>query len=227
MGGKRLKKKHLALFLFGCVLLVTASFIQRIILAKQLSIETQKIKKEVEILDSFARIDKVRIANINKVVSVINRFNPNMPNALKYKIASEINDATMKYENLDVDLICATITHESAMSWNPNVVSPVGALGLMQIMPATGKFLANIEGLQWTSARDILFDPVVNIRLGSRYLSSLIEMYEIDGGLAAYNGGGKRAAKWLAQNRAHGVLFKETQNYVPAVLSLYEEFQTN
>ena len=95
----------------------------------------------------------------------------------------------------------------------------------MQVMPETGKFLAKIEGLNWDSAEAVLFNPVYNIRLGSKYLSKLIEMYQVDGGLAAYNGGGRRAEMWLAHNRANGVLFKETQNYVPAVLSLYDEFR--
>ncbi len=53
----------------------------------------------------------------------------------------------------------------------------------------------------------------------------MIELYETDGGLAAYNGGGKRAALWLAKNRAKGVLYEGTQKFVLAVLSLYEEFR--
>jgi soluble lytic murein transglycosylase len=95
----------------------------------------------------------------------------------------------------------------------------------MQIMPGTGKFLARMAGLKWTSAEDILFDPVINIRLGCHYLSHLIELYEVDGGLAAYNGGGQKAALWLSKGRARGVLYQETQNYVPAVLALYDEFK--
>ena len=148
-----------------------------------------------------------------------------MDDATKRTIADEICEATLKYDNLDVDLICATITHESAFTWNPKVVSRAGALGLMQIMPKTGRSLAKREGIEWTTSENVLFNPAVNIRLGTRYLSSLIELYEIDGGLAAYNGGSKRAARWLSKNRASGVLHEETQNYVPAVLSLYEEFQ--
>lgn len=183
--------------------------------------------EQVNTLNSVAQIEKLRTDNINKVLLVLNRFNPAMPFERKLAIANEITEASFKYNNLDVDLICATITHESAFSWDPRVVSPAGAMGLMQVMPATGKFLAKIEGVEWTSADDVLFDPVLNIRLGCRYLSSLIELYDIDGGLAAYNGGNRRAEMWLAQNKAHGVLYSETQNYVPAVLSLYEEFRTN
>jgi soluble lytic murein transglycosylase len=92
-----------------------------------------------------------------------------------------------KYPNLDIDFISATITHESAKTWNPNVISKVGARGLMQVMPATGAFLAAEEGINWTSTRDVLHDPIYNIRLGCRYLSQLVSAYEHKGGLAAYN----------------------------------------
>ena len=187
------------------------------------SIETLLVESNV--LSSISTIDQARAGNIRKALSVIDRFNPAMPEHTKQAIAAGISEACMKYDNLNIDLLCATITHESAFSWNPEVISPAGAMGLMQIMPATGRFLAEIEGITWTSAREILFDPVTNIRLGSRYLSNLIGLYDVDGGLAAYNGGGMRAAKWLALNRPKGVLLKETQHYVPAVLALYDQFR--
>ncbi|MFQ5825075.1 MAG: lytic transglycosylase domain-containing protein [bacterium] len=185
----------------------------------------KKLQIQTEQLKSFATIDQIRKENIEKVISVINRYNPTMDEESKFKIASEISDVSMKYNNLDVDLICATITHESALTWDPTVVSNAGAMGLMQVMPSTGEFLAEIEGIEWTAPEEILFNPILNIRLGSRFLSSLIELYQIDGGLAAYNGGGKRAAMWLEQNRAQGILYDETQKYVPAVLALYEQFR--
>ncbi|MFQ5863905.1 MAG: lytic transglycosylase domain-containing protein [bacterium] len=220
-------KKNINYFIIAvtCVFLYTAIIILQIYSHNQSEAELRRLHIQAEQLKSFAKIDKIRKYNIEKVISVINRYNPAMPEELKYKIASEISDVSMKYDNLDVDLICATITHESALTWDPTVVSNAGAMGLMQVMPSTAEFLARIEGIEWTSSEEILFSPIVNIRLGSRYLSSLIELYEIDGGLAAYNGGGKRAQMWLAQNRAEGILYDETQRYVPAVLSLYDQFR--
>jgi len=122
-------------------------------------------------------------------------------------------------------LICATITHESGRSWNPRVSSPAGAMGLMQVMPLTGRYISEVEGITWTSAEDILYDPILNIRLGCRYLSSMVRSYELDGGLAAYNGGERIAALWLKNNRADGILWNETSKYVPSVLKLYEEYK--
>ncbi|MFQ5641193.1 MAG: lytic transglycosylase domain-containing protein, partial [bacterium] len=124
-----------------------------------------------------------------------------------------------------IDLICATITHESAFTWDRSVTSPVGAMGLMQIMPETGYFLSKLEGVIWTTPEDILYNPTLNIRLGCRYLSRLIELYNLDDGLAAYNGGERQVVKWLASGRDNTVLFEETREYVPSILKLYNTYR--
>ncbi len=160
-----------------------------------------------------------------KIITIVNRYNPGMDDALKRKIASKIREMNFKYSNLDVDLICATITHESAMTWNPYIVSPAGAIGLMQILPMTGIQLAREEGFTWNSIEDILVDPLHNITLGCRYLSMLIETYDLDGGLAAYNGGTRRAELWLHNGRAEGILHTETASYIPSILKIYEQFK--
>ena len=180
----------------------------------------------VQNLRTTMKIDNVRQKKIRKILSILNHYNNKMTDDLKYQISEEIYKMSVKYTNLDIDLICATITHESALTWNPRVVSQAGAMGLMQIMPTTGVFLCQYEGLLWTSAENILFNPIYNIRLGCRYLSSLIHAYEIDGGLAAYNGGEKRAAMWVKNNRQdETILWEETRGYIPAVLKLYKRFQ--
>ena len=61
--------------------------------------------------------------------------------------------------------------------------------------------------------------------MGTRYLSTLITYYDLEGGLAAYNGGEKQAARWLANNKADGILWAETQDYIPAVKKLYKQFK--
>lgn len=76
--------------------------------------------------------------------------------------------------------------------------SPVGALGLMQIMPATGEMLARDAGLAW-SGPDDLFAPEINVRLGTRYLAELRARYgSWKGALAAYNWGPAAIDKRLA-----------------------------
>jgi len=176
-------------------------------------------------LKAAMNVDTMRQYNIQKIMAIIDRFNSAMSSSEKYDIANEIYGMSIKYPNLNVDLICATITHESALTWRPEIKSNAGALGLMQVMPATGVFLSAYEGITWTSPEDILFNPIYNIRLGCRYLSTLISMYDLEGGLAAYNGGERRAALWLASGRNDRILWEETRGYVPAVLKLYEQFQ--
>lgn len=87
----------------------------------------------------------------------------------------------------DWELVLAVIETES--SFNNFARSNVGALGLMQIMPATGEMLAAQLSIPWSGATT-LFDPVVNVRMGTRYLAALHAKYQTwDGALAAYNWG--------------------------------------
>lgn len=176
--------------------------------------------------NSLQVIHAERQSSLEKVMQIISRYNADMSDSLKLAIANEIYLMTQKYPNLNVNFISATITHESAKTWDPKVTSHVGAMGLMQVMPQTGAFLAVEEGIEWTSAEDILYDPILNIRLGCRYLNDLVGLYEKDGGLAAYNGGPKRAEMWIAGNRNNQILWEETRSYIPAVLELYHKFRS-
>lgn len=185
-----------------------------------------ELGKSVQAIAALAQFNNSYQNDEQKIITIMNRFNKEMPAAKKQAIANEILEMTLKYPNLDIDLICATITHESARSWNPKVVSKAGAMGLMQIMPRTGKWLAKSEGVEWTSTEAVLFDPIHNIRLGTRYLSKLIDTYDLEGGLAAYNGGWKRAKKWLANDKADGILWAETRSYIPHVLKLYDKYRS-
>jgi len=188
-------------------------------------VDLESIRNRVRATRRLVEVQQERTRALKKVTHIMSVYNPGMADSLKQRIAAEIYEMSIKYENLDIDLICATITHETALTWRPDIVSPAGALGLMQIMPYTGAFLSKHEGIEWTDARKVLFDPVRNIRMGCRYLSMLIEMYNVDGGLAAYNGGERRAAKWLASGRKDYVLYEETRAYVPAILKLYDTYK--
>jgi hypothetical protein len=211
------------LTIMTCISMVSFAF--RFYTLDQSTAKMADLERTINTLKAAMNVDTMRQYQIQKVMALIERYNPAMPSGKKYEIADEIYKMSIKYPNLSVDLICATITHESALTWRPDVRSNAGAMGLMQIMPATGVFLAADEGIPWTSPQDMLYNPITNIRLGCRYLSTLISLYELDGGLAAYNGGEKRAAMWLASGRDNRVLWEETRGYIPAVLKLYEQFQ--
>lgn len=115
----------------------------------------------------------------------------------------------------------------------PEVRSPVGARGLMQVMPATGKQVASKIGVSHRSAD--LYEVEHNVLLGSTYYRQLLDRY--DGNrvfaLAAYNAGPHRVDRW--RNEAgeqvpvevwiETIPYRETRNYVQAVLSYNVVFQ--
>jgi len=217
-------------FLLICIIIIavfsTLNFSYKFSSNNGNDVRVNQIERKIFNLHETVKVDCIRQSKIQKIINIINQYNREMSYQEKISIAEQIYMMTVKFANLDIDLICATITHESALTWNPKVISQAGAMGLMQIMPTTGIFLCQYEGIKWTSAENILFDPLYNIRLGCRYLSSLIHAYEIDGGLAAYNGGEKRAALWIKNNRRdESILWEETRGYIPAVLRLYKQFQ--
>lgn len=225
---KKLAKSIILISIILVVFVTTVSFSYKYFTVEEAKTKMDNIEKSMSDLRVTMNLDSKRQYEIQRIIKIISQYNNNMSADEQFKIANEIYKMSTKYTNLNVDLICATITHESALTWKNDIVSPVGAMGLMQIMPQTGEQLSQQEGVKWTSAEKILFDPIINIRLGCRYLSNLIHQYEIDGGLAAYNGGEKRAALWI-KNRNHKtdwtILWEETRSYVPAILKLYEKFQ--
>ena len=90
-------------------------------------------------------------------------------------------------QGLDPLLVAAVIEVESA--GRSQAVSHVGALGLMQILPATGQELAQKHGVPW-SGPNTLFDPAINVKLGAAYLRELTNRYgDVSIALAAYNWG--------------------------------------
>ncbi|MDF3819355.1 lytic transglycosylase domain-containing protein [Leptospira sp. 96542] len=78
---------------------------------------------------------------------------------------------------------------QTESEFNPKAKSHKGALGLMQVMPATAKWLANKEGIPYKTAKD-LYNPETNLRLGVLYLNYLFERTDsVEAALLAYNAG--------------------------------------
>ena len=118
--------------------------------------------------------------------------------------------------NLDPALLAAVIYQES--KFKADARSKSGAIGLMQLLPATAKGIALHTG--GTRFRvDDLYDPELNVRYGSWYLRHLIDKYGDERtALAAYNAGQDNVDRWRAAGR--GVAFSETRAYVDRVEEL-------
>jgi soluble lytic murein transglycosylase-like protein len=94
--------------------------------------------------------------------------------------------------------VLAVIEVES--SGDVYAISPKGALGLMQLLPETGRSVARDLEIEWKGSTT-LFDPVTNVRLGVAYLERLRDRYgNLSLALAAYNWGPTRVSDWLRRN---------------------------
>lgn len=129
-----------------------------------------------------------------------------------YMAYDDLIEKASKLFDLDSELIRAVIQTESA--FNPTAESPVGAQGLMQLMPA----------LQKDMGVDDPFDPEQNIMAGARYLKQLLKSHhgDIPLTLASYNAGPGNVRKY------GGVPpFKETRNYVKKITGMLDDLASD
>jgi peptidoglycan lytic transglycosylase len=134
-------------------------------------------------------------------------------------------------KHLDPALVAAVIYTETKFDAR---TSPAGAVGLMQLMPETARFLARRSGATTFITSD-LSTPVVNIAYGSYYLRYLLNEYHGNTvlALAAYNGGETNVDNWVRsvhevgqRFRVDDIPFPETRAYVQRVLSARAQYRT-
>jgi soluble lytic murein transglycosylase-like protein len=133
-------------------------------------------------------------------------FDPNTSAPAPSPYRDAVHEAARTH-GVDPRLVAAVARRESA--WRHDAVSPVGACGIMQLMPATAKYLGVTN----------VFDPRENIFGGTRYLRTLLDTFngDLDLALAAYNAGPGAVEKY------RGVPpYRETKAYVAAVRATYE-----
>lgn len=138
--------------------------------------------------------------------------------------ADKILENSIK-QKLNPAILFGLVRRESA--FNEKAYSPVGARGLMQIMPSTGRSIAKNLNERW-HGNDSLYNPVTNLKYGAFYYQKLLTQF--DGNfaiaLAAYNAGPQRVKKWLPETLAmpadiwiETIPYKETREYVTNVLA--------
>ncbi len=124
-----------------------------------------------------------------KVRAAIARFGRRLSLEETDRVVAGILEAHNRY-GISTEVLLAVIETESG--FNSRAVSAAGALGLMQLMPATGQEVAQDLNIPWTG-EEMLYDPAINIRLGSEYLYRMFRRFgHTDNALAAYNAGPAR-----------------------------------
>jgi soluble lytic murein transglycosylase len=131
-----------------------------------------------------------------------------------------------RQQRVEQNWLYAIARQESAL--NATVRSPAGALGLMQVMPATAELTARKAGIPYRGSADLL-DPATNVVIGSRYMRMMLDQFQQNRILAAaaYNAGPGRVRQWLQRLPAavehdrfvETIPFRETRQYVQNVLS--------
>lgn len=141
--------------------------------------ENRRLRQELENVTGETALLKAQVDRANRIIELSGRY------GISATLATTIFDAALA-ERLDPELAFRMVKLES--NFNPRAVSPVGAIGLVQVMPSTAVFFDK------SITRDDLFDPATNTRIGFRYMRRLIGLYKGDVRLAllAYNLGESR-----------------------------------
>ncbi len=143
----------------------------------------------------------------------------------------EIISAESRSRGLDPLLVAAIARQESAFA--PDAVSRAGARGLLQLMPETGRWWARRLGVRDYNI-DLLFDPEMNIHLGTAYFADLQRRYgDLQISLVAYNAGPSRARRWRQRPEyrldselfAERIPLSETRSYVKSVQAHYRIYR--
>jgi soluble lytic murein transglycosylase len=142
---------------------------------------------------------------------------------------NDVADAARR-AGLDPYLVAAVVREES--SYYPRAVSRAGARGLMQLMPATARPMADLRGLAFEGG-SLLDDPRANLDMGASFLSGLLKEFgDPHLALAAYNAGPKRARDWWKSRRTNDmeawveqIPYDETRHYVKRVTLSWEEYR--
>lgn len=139
-------------------------------------------------------------------------------------------DRYARQRDLDPFLVAALVAQES--TFQADARSVADAIGLMQILPSTGRRLAQAEGVRRFNATS-LTQPEFNVRLGTRYFAGLVN--DLGGehlALASYNAGKSRVDRWLSEKPdltqaefIDDIPFPETQNYVKRILGTAEDYR--
>ncbi len=184
----------------------------------------QKRTKKILFIAIIIAIILILLFGVFKVQNIIlKKIYPIKYSEYVYQYAEEYN--------VDPLLVFAIIKAES--NFNPNVVSSSNAIGLMQLMDTTAEELARKLDITFVT-KSSLYNPDLNIRLGTKYFSDLLKEYNQNTLLAltAYNAGKGTLKRWMEQgtikedgSNIENIPYKETNNYVRKIVRDYKIYQ--
>ena len=167
-------------------------------------------------------VEKAQPKELVKIYSIVKSNRPGIADNEAWKVSTTILDESAR-RDLDPMLVLAVIKVESG--FRDQALSPMGARGMMQIMPETGKYLSDellrVDGFKTrTFMPDHLHDPVLNIKLGVYYLDGLKKQFRnLNLALLAYNLGPGEIQNRLDNN----IHFSD--EYAAVVLDAYREYK--
>ena len=174
------------------------------------------------------KIKRLIVVTIIIVVIIITAIliNKLMINILYKKEYSEYVSMYSQEYGVDECLIYALIKAES--NFDAEAVSNKNAQGLMQLMFATAEEVSNKNGIELT--KENILNPDININIGTKYISTLLEKYEcVELAIAAYNAGIGNVDKWIEKgiiksdgSDIENIPFKETNTYVRKIMRDYK-----
>jgi soluble lytic murein transglycosylase len=169
----------------------TAEVLRNLLRAREAELEALRLK--VRELEAIAEKELYRQAEALGIVAAVSQSE--LPERQQRRIAIAIVRESRE-NGLDPLLVVALIRAES--SFDNYAQSKVGAMGLMQVMPQTGKWIASLRGKR-LARKTHLFDSELNVEIGTAYLANLIRRFgALDAALVAYNAGPSAARRILA-----------------------------
>lgn len=179
---------------------------------------TKIFNKKMLIILILVVLILLSLFKIFKVQNILGR------NIYPNKYEEYVENYSKKY-NVEKNLVFAIIKSES--NFNENAISSKGATGLMQLMPSTASEVA--KNIQLDCSEINLKQADININLGVKYISTLLEKYgNKEVALAAYNAGTGNIDNWIEKgiiksdgSDIENVPYKETNNYVRKILRDY------
>jgi len=182
-------------------------------------------RRRLKFLPTFCLATFTTLLLILSIILIV-KFGKEKPLPMEYR---DIVERVSVQENVPEHIIYAVIYTES--SFVSDAISPVGAMGLMQLLPSTAQWLVEREGGEYDES--LITDPEFNIENGTKYLKILYDRYKNwDAAHAAYHAGFSRVDSWLEEGTAKyneegqlvGIPIDSTLTYVNKLRDVREQY---